>query len=167
MFCPNCAAQNDVAQHYCRTCGLKLDVIADDLLSQRPSDEFARLLERKRTFQLLGVASLSIAGVIGVFIVAAAIFYYKMQWVGPELLFRSASIALVLFTLFSAFFLSYPKFMKKLARLDSPPVELSRNEVEAVTTRKLIEEGPFEPVPSVTEDSTELLSIRTRTTRLR
>jgi hypothetical protein len=163
MFCPNCAAQNHVAQHYCRTCGLKLDVIAEDLSSQRPSEEFARLLQRKRQFQLLGVSSLSIAGVIGIFTVAAAVFYYKMQWVGPELLFRSASIALVLFTLISAFFFSYPKFMKKLDRLNPRPSSPLQNRVEAAATDKLIEERPFEPIPSVTEDSTELLPLRNRT----
>lgn len=165
MFCPNCAAQNDVAQHYCRTCGLKLDVIAEDLSSQRPSEAFASLLQRKRQLELLGVACLSIAGVIGLFIVAAAVFYYKMQWIAPELLFGFASIALVLFTILSALFLSYPKFMKRLAQSNPRPPDPEKKELEAVTTQKLIEEKPIEPIQSVTEDSTELLPIRNRTNR--
>lgn len=158
MFCPNCAAQNEVAQHFCRACGLKLDNIAVDLSSQRPSEEFARLLQRKRRLEFLGTVCLSTAGFIGLCIVAAAVFYYKMQWVGPEILFGSASIALVVFTILSAFLLSYPKVMMKLSRRSSRLSNPAKDVVAAVTTSKLIEEKFFEPVPSVTEDSTELLS---------
>jgi uncharacterized membrane protein YvbJ len=167
MFCPNCAAQNNASQHYCRTCGIKLDEIAESLASQRPSEEFARLMQRKRRFELAGILCLSTAGIIGLCLVIAAVFYYKLQWVGPELLFRSASIALVLFTLLSGIFLSYPKIAKKFESLKSRVPNPPKNEVEAVTTSKLIEDRPFEPIPSATEDSTELLPIRSKTTKLR
>ena len=160
MFCPNCAAQNDITLHYCRACGLKLDTIAENVSSQRPSAEFAHVLDRLRRFEFLGVACLSVAGFIGLSIVVAAIFYYKMQWVGPQVLFGSASIALVVFTVLSAIFLSYPKFALKRSRLSMPSSNPPKNEVEAITTNKLIDDRPFEPVPSVTEHSTELLSER-------
>jgi hypothetical protein len=166
MFCPNCAAQNEVTQHYCRTCGLKLDAIAEDLSSQRPSEEFTRLLQRKRRFELLGVLCTSTAGIIGLCMLIAVAFYYKMQWVGPELLFRSAGIALALFALASIFFFSYPKLAKKFDKLNTRLTSPPKGEFEAVTTRNLIEERPFEPVPSVTEDSTELLPIRNKTRKL-
>jgi hypothetical protein len=65
MFCPNCAAQNEETQHYCRMCGLQLDAIAANLTVQRPSPKMAVLLKRKRRAQMLGVVSLSTAGVIG------------------------------------------------------------------------------------------------------
>ena len=119
----------------------------------------------KKRLEYLGVLCLSTAGFIGLCIVLAAIFYYKMQWVGPQLLFGSASIALVLFTLLSAVFLSYPKIMMKFDRLNSHLPNPPKNEVEPVTTRKLFEERPFEPVPSVTEDSTELLLTRNKTNK--
>ena len=163
MFCPNCASQNEVTQHYCRTCGLKLDIILEDLSAQRPSEEFARLLLRKRRFELAGIFCLSMAGFLGLCIVITAIFYNKMQWVGPQLLFGSASIALVLFTILSGFLLSYPKFMMKVDKLNYPAGSRSASEVGAITTHKLIEERPFEPVPSVTEDATELLPVHSKT----
>src|SRR5215813_2621559 len=111
MFCPNCAAQNDVAQRYCRTCGLKLDAIAQDLSSQRPSDEFARLLKRKRQFEWAGALSMMTAGMIGLSMLIAGGFYYKLHWLGLEVLFWSASIALALFALASVFFFNYAKFV--------------------------------------------------------
>jgi hypothetical protein len=166
MFCPNCAAQNDATQHYCRACGLKLDAIAENLSSQRPSEESARLLQRKRRFELLSILCISTAGIIGLCLVIAAVFYYKMQWVGPELLFRSASIALALFALTSVFFFAYPKLVKKFDTLSRERPSPPKSEVDAVTTRKLIEEGPFEPIPSVTEDPTELLAVRSKTRKL-
>jgi hypothetical protein len=162
MFCPNCAAQNETAQHYCRACGLKLDAIVESLSSQRPSEEFALLLKRRRRFEMLGAFFLSMAGVVGLSILIAAVFYYKMQWVGPQILFGSASIALVVFTLLSGFFLSYPKIMMKLDRFNVEPMNSPK--VEAVTTRKLIDERPFEPISSVTEDATELLPVRNKST---
>ena len=166
MFCPNCAAQNDATQHYCRTCGLKLDVIAEALSSQRPSEEFTRLLQRKRRFEFFGVLCISTAGIIGLCILLAAVFYYKMQWVGPELLFQSAGIALALFALASIFFFSYPKLMMKFNKLNSHLPGAPRSYVETATTHKLIEERPFEPIPSVIEDSTELLPVRNKTKKL-
>ena len=111
---------------------------------------------------MLGAFFLSMAGVVGLSILIAAVFYYKMQWVGPQILFGSASIALVVFTLLSGFFLSYPKVMMKLDRFNVEPMNSPK--VEAVRTRKLIDERPFEPISSVTEDATELLPVRNKST---
>jgi hypothetical protein len=156
MFCPNCAAQNDSAQHYCRTCGLNLDAIVADVAVQRPSAEFARLLKRKRRFELLGIASLSIAGVIGVSMLFAGAFYYKLQFFSLEILMRSASVALVVFALASIVFLFYPKLVMKIDRLNPRLPAEEAGQTETVTTSKLLSDPPFEPA-SVTEHSTELL----------
>ncbi len=153
MFCPNCASQNDSAQHYCRTCGLKLDAIVADVAAQRPSEEFAYMLKRKRRFELLGVASLSIAGIIGLSLLMANAFYYKLQIFGPELLFRSAAVALLVFAAASIFFFNYPKFVMKFDRVDP---QLEPQEEKPATTNRLLADPPFEPA-SVTEHSTELL----------
>jgi hypothetical protein len=156
MFCPNCAAQSDAAQHYCRTCGLKLDAIVADVAAQRPSKEFARLLKRKRRFELLGKASLSITGVIGVSMLFAGAFYYKLQFFSLEILMRSASVALVVFALASIVLLFYPKLVMKIDRLNARLPAEEAGQTETVTTSKLLSDPPFEPA-SVTEHSTELL----------
>src|SRR5687768_2553910 len=108
MFCPNCAAQNDESQHYCRMCGLRLNAIVAELTSQKPSAEMAALLKRKRRAERLGVFSLSIAGVIALMLILSQAFYYKLLLFGPEVLFASATGALILFMLASVFFFNYP-----------------------------------------------------------
>jgi hypothetical protein len=151
MFCPNCAAQNDLTQHYCRTCGLKLDAIVADMAVQNPSKELAALLEKKRRIEWIGKAALSIAGIIGFSLLLALAFYYKLALFGPELLFGSAIGALVLFGLAAIIFFSYSKFALKIDRVrPHTPDELS------TPTAKLLNDPPFEPA-SVTEHSTERL----------
>ena len=157
MFCPNCAAPNDAEQHYCRTCGLKLDAIAADLAEQTPSAEYAVLQRRKRVFEIMGIFSISIAGFIGLSLLITKAFYYKMLLFGPEVLFYSAFAALLLFGLLSVFFFNYPKLFMKFDNLNSRlPASTADNDV-SLPTNKLLNDPPFQPA-SVTEHSTELLS---------
>ena len=151
MFCPNCAAQNDEAQHYCRMCGLRLDAIAAELTLQKPSPEMAELFQRQKRIQMLGVFSLSIAGFVGILLLFAKVFYYKLIILGPDLLFGSAIGAVIFFLLASVFFFNYPKLFMR-------PGQVNPTEQPELTTptNKLLNNPPFEPA-SVTEHSTELL----------
>jgi len=154
MFCPNCAAKNEASQHYCRTCGLKLDAIAVKLMEQNPSDEVAALLKKKRRMEFFGMASLSVAGIIGLSLLLTVAVYYKLVLLGPDVLFGSAIGALILFLLASIFFLAYPKFFLKI---DSAIPNSSDQLEPTKPTGKLLDEPtPFEPA-SVTEHETELL----------
>ena len=156
MFCPSCAAQNDVSQHYCRACGFKLDVVAAELAVQNPSEEVAALIKKKRLMEWMGTSALSIAGIIGLCLLLALAFYYKLSLLGPQLLFGSAVGALVLFLLASLFFFNYSKFFFKIDALRSHMPE--RPEL-STPTAKLLDDAPFEPA-SVTEHSTERLPRR-------
>lgn len=158
MFCPNCSAQNEETQHYCRMCGLQLDAIAANLTVQRPSPKMAVLLKRKRRAQMLGVVSLSTAGVIGLMLLLSQAFYYKLLLLGPELLFGSAFVAVILFLLASVFFFNYPRLFIKIER---PNAGFSESGETAPQTNKLLGDPPFEPA-SVTEHSTELLHRNSR-----
>ena len=159
MFCPNCGADNGSEQNYCRSCGLKLAAISRDVAEQFPSIEYARLQKRKELFEKLGLGALIAAGVLGVGMVLSKVAYYKLILFGPEVLMWSAFGAFALFALLAVFFFNYPKqfmkFKKINPRLSSTPTADPEN---AATTRKLIEDRIFEP-PSVTEHSTELLSV--------
>jgi hypothetical protein len=151
MFCPNCAAQNDERQHYCRMCGLQLDAIAAELSEQNPSPETALLLKKQRRIEKLAVSSLSIAGIIGVCLLLAVAFYYKLAILGPEILFGSAVGALILFLLASICLFAYSKHFMT--------VDYSRDREQrdlTTPTNRLLNDPPFEPA-SVIEHSTELL----------
>lgn len=153
MFCPNCAAQNETAQHYCRMCGLKLDAIVAELTSLKPSAEMAELFKKQRWMQKLGVFSLSTAGGIGLALLFAQVIYYKLMILGPELLFGGAMGAVILFLLASVFFFNYPRLFMKL---DPSNPYLPEQTETSIPTNKLLDDPPFQPA-SVTEHSTKLL----------
>lgn len=162
MFCPNCAAPNTDDQSYCRSCGLKLGAISKEVAEQFPSAEYAVLQRRKRLFEILGIGSLSIAGLIGLGSLLAKVFYYKLILFGPEVLFYSAFGALVLFGLLSVFFFNYPKLFMNFEKVNPQlPAIGAAESGNSIPTNKLIDDRPFEPA-SVTEHSTELLPAAAR-----
>lgn len=166
MFCPNCAAPNEKDQHFCRTCGLKLDAIAAELAEQRPSAEFAELLKKKQRFEMMGVASLSLFGLLFFMIVIVKVYEAKAFLFGPGVILWSGVAAMMIFGLLSVFFFNYPKVFMNIDKVNPRLSSTPTNDSEAETTRKLIEDRPFEPVPSVTEDSTDLLYVDARTSKL-
>ena len=161
MFCPNCAAPNTDDQSYCRSCGLKLGAISKEVAEQFPSAEYAVLQRRKRLFEMFGIGSLSIAGLIGLGSLLAKVFFYKLILFGPELLFYSAYGALILFGLLAVFFFNYPKLFMNFEKVNPRLPADSVNVHPSPTTNKLLEDPPFEPA-SVTEHSTELLPTAAR-----
>jgi uncharacterized membrane protein len=156
MFCPNCGSKNSIEQNFCRGCGLKLDAIVEAVSNQFPSKEYADLQRRKERFQRIGVACLSIAGIVGFSMLLFKAAQYKLELLGPNVLFFSAGGALIVFLLLSVFFFNYPLDSKTAKRntreADDPP--------SAPITAKLIDDRPFEPASSVTEDTTEMLKVR-------
>lgn len=156
MFCPNCGAENRVEQNFCRSCGLKLDAISQAVADQFPSKEYTELQRRKELFEKLGLFSLSAAGLIGLGFLLFTAAYYKLILFGPDVLFWSSAGALIGFLLLSVFFFSYPKLFMKFKKLD-PRQSLPDEPTISASTNKLLEDKPFEPIPSVTEHSTELL----------
>lgn len=149
---------NELDQHYCRSCGLKLDAIVADLAEQDPSPEYAELLKRKRRFEMFGMFSLSIAGVIGLMLIVSVAFYYKLILLGPEVLFGSAFAAIVFFGLVSVFFFNYPKVFGKSGKLGLGSFTSAAEKELSVVTGKLLDESRTEPA-SVTEHSTDLLPV--------
>lgn len=106
----------------------------------------------------LGLGSLSIAGSIGVMTLIFVAALYKLVLLGPAVLFWSSAIALTFFLLlgtalyfYSRFFMRFDMGEDRATNLDEMPAGLA--------TGRLLEDRPFEPVPSVTENSTDLLSI--------
>ena len=128
------------------------------MVEQFPSIEYAALARRIRRFELIGVASLSIAAIVGLSVLIVKAFQYKVILFGPEVLFYAAFAALLLFGLFSVFCFNYKEFVNFDKLNPRLPVSETDNKVEKVTTNKLLEDRVFAPA-SVTEHSTELLEI--------
>lgn len=119
----------------------------------------ALLVKRKRQTQVLGIVSLSTASVIGLMLLLSKVFLYKLQLLGPELLFGGALAAVMLFLLASVFFFNYPKLF---LRVDRPGRGFQDDAQPAtIPTNKLLNDPPFEPA-SVTEHSTELLRTKAK-----
>lgn len=165
MFCPNCGGENKSEQNFCRTCGLKLDAISQAVAEQKPSKEYAELQKRKELFEKLGIFSLSTFGIIGFAFLIAKAVYYKILLFGADVIFWSGFVAFIAFGLLSVFFFNYPKLFMKFDKINP---RLSADEEKQISrpTKKLIEDKPFEPVGSVTENSTELLFVENKTKKL-
>lgn len=156
MFCPNCGSENKTEQNFCRLCGLKLDAIWQAVAEQTPSEEYAILKRRKDVFDKMGVVSLSVFGIIGFSFLFAKVIQFKLAFFGENVLYWSGFIAFVVFGLLSVFFFNYPKLFMNFEKLN-PRLSPSEEKQISQPTTKLIEDHPFEPVASVTENSTELL----------
>ncbi|HSK73645.1 MAG TPA: hypothetical protein VK892_18250 [Pyrinomonadaceae bacterium] len=163
MFCPNCGSKIGIEQIYCRSCGLNLDPILRAVAEQNPSEEFAKLQKRKDLFKKLGIFSLSCSTIIALGFFFSKVIYYKIIFFGADALFWSGFIALVVFVLLSAFFFNYPKFFMKSENVIPNFAPDERKEISN-PTNKLLEDNFIEPIPSVTERTTDLLSVKRKTT---
>lgn len=164
MFCPNCGANNSTEQKFCRSCGLELEKIVQSLAEQKPSTVNASLQKRKDLFDRLGVFSLSAFLVLGFSYLFYKVIYYKLILFGANVLEAFALAFLFIFGLLAVFFFNYYKLV------GNNPVNhrLSENDNELKTrdTAKLLEEKSFEPIGSVTENSTEFLYTESKARKL-
>ena len=159
MFCPNCGAKNDEKQNYCRFCGLNLQSTAKSLTTQiihgENSDSLKKMRAVKRTVDFAS------ALLVGVWIAAVvADIFFRIEF-SKDLLI----ISLGLFILFQIIQAAVGYFQRN-DETESKTKKFKPNEVEhfeAKETGKLLEERPFEPVASVTENSTELFPIENKT----
>ena len=157
MFCPNCGAKTSTQQKFCRACGLGLEKIALSLTEQLPTGPDEKLLSQKERFERLGVVALSVFGLGLLAFLLYGIGYKVMitqgEWVGGLILLgfmimcACGALSAVLFA--KATEAEEAAGKRRLEQKDAAVVETS--------TKELLTEGHFEPVPSVTERTTDLL----------
>jgi hypothetical protein len=163
MFCPNCGANNSTEQKFCRSCGLNLEKTAETLLEQIPSAESAKLLRRERNLQKFGNVAFGGFGVVLLTGIIAIIYLIitKVILSGNSVF---GGIMLIAFIVFAALMLAYVVFNEDLKeRKQNANPSLQNDLPEKLETGKLLEEKLFEPVSSVTENTTDLLYAEQKT----
>ena len=167
MFCPNCGATNSTEQKFCRSCGLNLEKSTESLAEQLPNMESVHLLKQSQFVEKFGNFALSGFGVVILAGVVALIYiiFEKMIFTGANVLAGILLIAFLIFAFLSLIFVFFNESLKEKKAKISPG--LSKELTKAKDTGKLLEEKPFEPVPSVTEHSTELLLVENKTQKIK
>lgn len=155
MFCPNCGSKNSTQQKFCRSCGLSLEKTAQSLVEQIPAKIDQSLEKRKEKLERFGFIALIGVGIVGVGALTYMIIFNMMLAQG-KILGGLALLTIIICGLSAAFFFNYADYLKEKGvrnRLQ-PPEELPEYETPA----KLLGDSYLEPIPSVTERTTELLN---------
>lgn len=156
MYCPNCGAKNSTEHKFCRFCGLNIETTIQSLQKQlskeKKGDNFQILKWLKRSITF---GSMFFATLVFVFVVGNYAFDWQID--------RSYSrISLAMFGVMRLLDWAIGYFYKPKGYAE----EVGWKEIEQVETNKLIAQKPFEPIPSVTENSTELLTVENKTRKL-
>ena len=167
MFCPNCGKENSTEQKFCRSCGIELEKIVEFLIERQLSfspDESS--LRRRILLEAFG--TVAFGGLMMVIIIAVGAIIYgivtKMILSGSSVLFGILLTAFVVFALLSLIYVFFNEsFKEKKSKRKQSVGELNQSR----NTANLLEEKSFEPVRSVTENSTELLYAENKTRKLK
>ena len=157
MFCPNCGAKTGIEQKFCRACGLGLEKIALSLSEQLPIRPDDHLMSQKEKFERWGVAALSVFGV-GLLSIILYNIIFKMMITQGNVVAGLAALGFLLIGgcgLLAAILFAKAKEAEQAA--GKRRLETADAEIVATPTRELLPEGHLEPVPSVTDRTTELL----------
>lgn len=156
MFCPNCGTKNSINQNFCRSCGLGLEKAAQSLVEQLPAKRDEKLEEQTTSIERLGVFALSGFGVVGLGVLIY-LTIFKMILAEGRVLAGIAFLTLIICGILAVVFFNYANTLREagIKRRFEQPTELGSEEVAG----KLLNESYLEPVPSVTERTTELLYV--------
>ena len=157
MYCPKCGSETSIEQKFCRNCGLGLAKIASELTEQLPFDVDEKALSDKERLERFGVAALSVFG-FGLFVLFSYFIVYKMMITQGKFLGGLAFIGLII--MIGSGVLAALLFAKAQEAEESAvkrKLKGAAKKMSATRTKELLTEGNFEPVPSVTDRTTDLL----------
>jgi hypothetical protein len=146
-------------QNFCRACGLGLEKIALSLSEQLPARVDQSLQARKERLEKMGVAALSVFG-LGIFSFLLYSVGYKLMTTQGNVL---AGLAIIGFVIMIACGLTSVILFARAKELGEATKQLPQQDLSQ-GTKELLSEGHFEPVPTVTELTTELLVAEKRDT---
>jgi len=156
MYCPNCGKQNSAEQKFCRSCGLSLEKVVASLAEQLSASDFDKnLQERKRKVDRW----LNITGGTAISIVVGSVLWgiiYEIIIVNGEVLGGSIFLAFVVGLILVALLAVYRDTLEKTS---SKHKMLQSTLLKVDETARLSPGSGVEVMASVTEDTTELLTI--------
>ena len=161
MYCPNCGTKTSIDQNFCRACGLGLEKIALSVTEQLPARANQSLQARKDRLEKMGVAALSVFGL--------GVLSFLLYSIGYKLMMSQGNIvgglAIIGFVIMIACGLTSVILFARAKELGEQTKRQPQPELSNATTKELLSEGHFEPVPTVTERTTELLVAERRDTK--
>ena len=167
MFCPNCGAKTSVEQKFCRACGLGLEKIALSLTEQLPTRADDSPASEKERLERWGLAALS---VFGAGVVALLLFFivYRMMFLEGKILNGLALLGMMIMGacgILAVILFAKAKEVEESA--GKRRIQQKDAAVAATSTKELLTEGHLEPVPSVTDRTTDLLYAEKKDARAR
>ncbi len=163
MYCPRCATPLSDDQKFCRACGLSLQLVSNLLTGEHLADEpdesepktDERFQNRKVILERRGIITIVVALLVGCLI--PIIVGINMYYPGltPLILMLAGLAGILLFS--GAILLIYADGLSK--EPPSPDSSRSAKLPHAKQTNKLPPEDQSAYIPSVTEDTTDLLEV--------
>ncbi len=168
MHCPNCGTKTSTEHRFCRACGLSLEQFARLLAEQLPAGdagraqaaELARLAALGRRVESWATAAVGtlIALLVGV------VFYgiiFKLIIGKGEVIGGLFLLVLILQGLVSVGLIVYRQHLReKMQKQEKLAGRLEPALAPGGAAERLLPESHFEPVPSVTEATTEPLTLK-------
>lgn len=160
MYCPSCGNSTSTSQKFCRSCGLGLEKIANSFAEQTTTKIDASLEKRRERLERMGLGALGVFGVGLVIPILYSIIYKTMIlngriWYGIGLL---GLLAVMACGVASAILFAQANELKEVGR--KRRFEQTEDVSEAEATAKLLSTGDIEPIPSVTDRTTEHLKVK-------
>ena len=160
IYCPNCGTKTTLDQKFCRACGLSLEKTALSLSEQLPAKVDRSVQEQKERLEKIGVALLTLFGVCVLTLLLFLLGRSLLSKGLPGILAMLGALILIISGLGSVILFARAKDLDEKSSKRRSQTLASGNE----TTKELLSEGHFEPVPTVTERTTELLKVNKRDT---
>lgn len=168
MFCPNCASKNSAEQKFCRSYGMNLLQTVESLAAQFGTGHDAQTAKVENFFNQLGKFAFGGFGavvVIGIGILLVTTFN-KFIGNGSNIMIGVFLMLFLVFAALSLVYVIYNESRKDNQALRKAVEPSNAPEIALRDTGKLLNEPTDLPIPSVIEDTTDLLHVEARTRKL-